>query len=210
LKHRNLSTRTSMFALVQQTFFGKNLVKSMMISTLDKVIYYKGTFYRAQWNLSLQYKIGWRPAEKNCRFFQHASSSTKIFMISSQNSEKNKKRKLCLNESFWVLLDQNLRCSVGNWLWIIIQGCRMVYFQTKNPIWINFGGSCNRTSCYILWPLGLFYKYLVYFMVIWYVLWSLGAHLFPFWYDVSRKIWPPCDLSSIVRWLRIFFTPMYV
>jgi hypothetical protein len=141
----------------------------MMISTLDKVIYYKGTFYRAQWNLSLQYKIGWRPAEKNCRFFQHASSSTKIFMISSQNSEKNKKRKLCLNESFWVLLDQNLRCSVGNWLWIIIQGCRMVYFQTKNPIWINFGGSCNRTSCYILWPLGLFYKYLVYFMVIWYV-----------------------------------------
>jgi hypothetical protein len=33
-----------MFALVQQTFLEKNLVKSLLITTLDKVIYYKGTF----------------------------------------------------------------------------------------------------------------------------------------------------------------------
>jgi hypothetical protein len=34
-----------MFALVQQTFLAKkNLVKSLLISTLDKVIYCKGTF----------------------------------------------------------------------------------------------------------------------------------------------------------------------
>jgi hypothetical protein len=33
-----------MFALVQQTFLAKNLVKSLLISTLDKVIYYKGAF----------------------------------------------------------------------------------------------------------------------------------------------------------------------
>jgi hypothetical protein len=34
-----------MFALVRQTFLAKKtLVKSLPISTLDKVIYYKGTF----------------------------------------------------------------------------------------------------------------------------------------------------------------------
>jgi hypothetical protein len=33
-----------MFALVQQTFLvKKNLVKRLLISTLDEVIYYKGT-----------------------------------------------------------------------------------------------------------------------------------------------------------------------
>jgi hypothetical protein len=43
--HRNLSTRTSMFAPAHQTFLAKkNLVKSLLISILDKVIYYKGTF----------------------------------------------------------------------------------------------------------------------------------------------------------------------
>jgi hypothetical protein len=36
--------RTSMFALVVQTFGAKNLVKSLLISSLDKVIYYIGTF----------------------------------------------------------------------------------------------------------------------------------------------------------------------
>jgi hypothetical protein len=35
--HRNLSTRTSMFALVQQTFLAKkDLVKSLLISTLHR------------------------------------------------------------------------------------------------------------------------------------------------------------------------------
>jgi hypothetical protein len=33
-----------MFALVQQTFLAKTFVKSLLISTLDKVIYHKGTF----------------------------------------------------------------------------------------------------------------------------------------------------------------------
>jgi hypothetical protein len=34
-----------MFVLVQQTFLAKKtLVKSLLISTLGKVIYYKGTF----------------------------------------------------------------------------------------------------------------------------------------------------------------------
>jgi hypothetical protein len=33
-----------MFTPVQQTYLAKNLAKSLLISTLDKVIYYKGTF----------------------------------------------------------------------------------------------------------------------------------------------------------------------
>jgi hypothetical protein len=43
--HRNLGTRASKFALVQQTFWAKKkLAKSLLISTLDKVIYYIGKF----------------------------------------------------------------------------------------------------------------------------------------------------------------------
>jgi hypothetical protein len=43
----------------------------------------------------------------------------------------------------------------------------MAYFKTKNPIWVNFGGTCNGRCWYILRPFGLFYGHLVYFMVIW-------------------------------------------
>jgi hypothetical protein len=46
-------------SLVQQIFLAKNLVKSLLISTLDK-----DHFYRAQQNLSVQQRVGWRPAEK--------------------------------------------------------------------------------------------------------------------------------------------------
>jgi hypothetical protein len=45
-RHRNLSTRTSKFVPVQQTFRAKKtLVKSLLFSTLDNVIYYNGTFF---------------------------------------------------------------------------------------------------------------------------------------------------------------------
>jgi hypothetical protein len=65
-EHRNLSTRTSKFAPVQQTFWAKEtLVKSLLISTLDKVIYYIGTIFLQ----SSLHKIGWRPAEKNSPIF---------------------------------------------------------------------------------------------------------------------------------------------
>jgi hypothetical protein len=43
--HRNLSTRTSMFKLLLQTFWAKKtLVKSLLFSTLDKAIYNIVTF----------------------------------------------------------------------------------------------------------------------------------------------------------------------
>jgi hypothetical protein len=44
--HRNLSTRTSKFVPVQQTFRAKkNLVKSLLFSALDNVIYNNGTSF---------------------------------------------------------------------------------------------------------------------------------------------------------------------
>jgi hypothetical protein len=45
LAHRNLRSKTSMLAQVLQIFWGKeHLVKNRVISTLDKIIYYIGTF----------------------------------------------------------------------------------------------------------------------------------------------------------------------
>jgi hypothetical protein len=41
-----LSTTTRMFELLLQTFWAKNLAKSLLISTLDKVIYFIGTFLK--------------------------------------------------------------------------------------------------------------------------------------------------------------------
>jgi hypothetical protein len=61
----------NMFVLVQQTFLIKNIVKSLLIFTLEKVIYYKGTFFQGETKTLL--KTGWRPAEK-IALFQHASS----------------------------------------------------------------------------------------------------------------------------------------
>jgi hypothetical protein len=44
--HRNIRSRTSMLAQVLHIFLGKeHLVKNWLISTLDKVIYFKGTFF---------------------------------------------------------------------------------------------------------------------------------------------------------------------
>jgi hypothetical protein len=47
----------------------------------------------------------------------------------------------------------------------------MVCVQTKNPIWVNFGGSCNgRFGMSNLWPLEIHILWrFVYFVVIWYI-----------------------------------------
>jgi hypothetical protein len=45
-EHRNLRSRTSMLVQVLQIFLGKeHLIKNQLISTLDKVIYFKGTIF---------------------------------------------------------------------------------------------------------------------------------------------------------------------
>jgi hypothetical protein len=41
------------------------------------------------------------------------------------------------------------------------QGCQMVYFQTKTPIWVNFGEPWNGKGWHILWPFGIYYGHLV-------------------------------------------------
>jgi hypothetical protein len=54
-----------MLAQVLQIFWGKeHLVKNRLISTLDKVIYFKEKKIRDLQNLSSLHKIGWRSAEK--------------------------------------------------------------------------------------------------------------------------------------------------
>jgi hypothetical protein len=73
--HRNLRTRTSMFAQVLQIYFGKELLaKNQLISTLDKVIYFKGTIFQGctkpLFTSQNRVEISW----KNVSFFKHASS----------------------------------------------------------------------------------------------------------------------------------------
>jgi hypothetical protein len=59
-----------MFELLLQTFWAKKLIKSLLISTLDKVIYYIGTFLQGSTKpIASLHKIGWRPAEKNLPIF---------------------------------------------------------------------------------------------------------------------------------------------
>jgi purine-cytosine permease-like protein len=49
--------------------------------------------------------------------------------------------------------------------------------KPKIPIWVNFGVSCNGRCWYILWPFGLFYIHLVYYVAILYILWLFGIFL---------------------------------
>jgi hypothetical protein len=71
--HRNLSTRTRMFELLLQTFWEKKtLVKILLISTLNNVIYcplFHWNIFTGLNKTSSLHKIGWRPAEKIPSFF---------------------------------------------------------------------------------------------------------------------------------------------
>jgi hypothetical protein len=73
-----------------------------------------------------------------------------------------------------------------------IQGCQMVYFQTKKPLFgYIFGGlgiDIVGTVC----------GHSVYFTTIWYVSWPFGTfcghslNFLPFWYVAHIKLWQPC------------------
>jgi hypothetical protein len=41
--------------------------------------------------------------------------------------------------------------------------------QKKQTLWAYFGGMWNLKCWYILWPFGLLYGHLVYYMAIWYM-----------------------------------------
>jgi hypothetical protein len=45
----------------------------------------------------------------------------------------------------------------------VYQGCQMVYFQTKNP---NQRGPGIGKCWFILWPFGIYYDQLVYYMAV--------------------------------------------
>jgi hypothetical protein len=75
---------------------------------------------------------------------------------------------------------------------------RWFVFQPKILIWENFSGPQIAKCWYILWPFGIFYGYLGYFMTIRYILCSLGK-FFQFWYQAPRKIWQPCPIVVAFR-----------
>jgi hypothetical protein len=78
-----------------------------------------------------------------------------------------------------------------------LQGCQMVYFQTKNPSLGKFWRALYRF--YIVeWKMLVYiwYGHLENFTTIWYTFGVFGTSLViwyisPFWYIVSRKIWQP-------------------
>jgi hypothetical protein len=81
-------------------------------------------------------------------------------------------------------------------------GCRVArwfLFKPKIPIWVHFGGSCNGRCWYILWPFGLFYGHLVYFVVIWYIL-SLFGIFFEVLAYCTKKNLATLDGRSVNVW----------
>jgi hypothetical protein len=85
----------------------------------------------------------------------------------------------------------------------------MVYFHTKNPNLGNFWGSWNGTLWSVLWPLGIFYGHLVYFIAIWYSLWYIIPVLVldqeksgnpgfnETFQSIRPSLWNPCTQKSI-------------
>jgi hypothetical protein len=77
--------------------------------------------------------------------------------------------------------------------------------------------SCNGKCWLIVLP-SLFYCQFIYFMAIWYILWSYGifySHLvylfcghfgifFPFWYFVPRRIWQLRFPAAAIRHSQVF------
>jgi hypothetical protein len=66
------------------------------------------------------------------------------------------------------------------------QGCQMVYFQTKNLNLGKFWRALERKMLLNYMTIWIFFGHLVYFMAIWYSLYSFGI-FFPFWYVWTKK-----------------------
>jgi hypothetical protein len=100
---------------------------------------------------------------------------------------------------------------------------RVARWYIFKQIWVNLEGlavedvgtlyfhSIDFTAnLYILWQFGIFFAYLVYFLLIWYILCLFGifyaylVYFFLFLYVVARKIWQPCcplPFQSFQLWL---------
>jgi hypothetical protein len=71
-------------------------------------------------------------------------------------------------------------------LQVLDRVARWFLFKPKIQIWVNFGGPEIEKRCYILWPFGIFYGHLGYFMTIWYTLCSFGT-FFPVLVSCTKK-----------------------
>jgi hypothetical protein len=75
-------------------------------------------------------------------------------------------------------LAEDCCCRQGGYFYtkvlLLTKVARWFVFESKIQIWVNFGGSCNRTCWHILWTLGPFYGLLLHFMDVWYSLWKFG------------------------------------
>jgi hypothetical protein len=109
--------------------------------------------------------------------------------------------------------------DLQNWPPAHIQGSQIL--KPKILIWVIFGGICNGSGWYIVWPFGLFYGNLVYFEAIWYILRLFGIfcrHLIYFvaiwyilhmfiwytWFIAPRKIWQPWSHFASAVFSRAF------
>jgi hypothetical protein len=68
----------------------KTLAKSLLIPTLDQVIYYIGTFLQGSTKL---HKIGWRSAEKNSPIFFNMRVLYLDFYGGNKKNDLKEKRK---------------------------------------------------------------------------------------------------------------------
>jgi hypothetical protein len=75
-----------------------------------------------------------------------------------------------------------------------------LFSNQKSQIWVNFGGPLNGKCWYILWPFGIFYGHLVFFVVL--------CHIFPTLecLDQEKSGNPACQRKNIP----INFTSTYI
>jgi hypothetical protein len=112
-------------------YFGGKTVckKNGLISTLDKVIYFKGTFFTGLQNLSSLHKIGWRSAGKNSPFFSNMLLleylATKISMVCALNGRKALSKHCYYNGKMI-----KARLAIGTWEKILfsLRKNRLFYF----------------------------------------------------------------------------------
>jgi hypothetical protein len=73
------------------------------------------------------------------------------------------------------------------------RAARWHIFQTKIPIWVNFGGTSKDRCGYILWSLGLFLRTFGTFCGHLVKFYGHLPYFTLFWYIVPRKLWQSCD-----------------
>jgi hypothetical protein len=116
--------------------------------------------------------------------------STGVFGLTKGNFDGQGIFRKCLNQKGLNVgkLDFQWNTFDTILLQYIFEGCQMVCFQTKNPIWVNLGGSYNRKCGSILWSFRIFYGNLAYFMAIWYIFPRFGIFSLVLVYCVKKNL----------------------